>query len=33
MAREGLRYELTEAFQKALRQQDSVAIARAWGWA
>jgi two-component system CheB/CheR fusion protein len=26
MAREGLRYELTEAFQKVLRQQDSVVI-------
>jgi two-component system CheB/CheR fusion protein len=26
MAREGLRYELTEAFQKVLRQKDSVAL-------
>ncbi len=26
MAREGLRYELADAFQKALRQKDSVAL-------
>ena len=26
MAREGLRYELTNAFQKALRQKDAVAL-------